>query len=164
MPRFDPATPLVHPLPGPERAEVRPGLVYAEADGRELAMDLYLPSGPAPGSPVPAVLLVHGEADPAMLRGVRSWGQYTGWGRLLAAEGLAGVVAEHRAVAEAVAAEVAAALTAVHDRAAELGVDPDRLAVAAFSAGVPLTAATVSDASREAIRRVLSFLRGHLTA
>ena len=244
MPRFDPATPLVHPLPGPERAEVRPGLVYAEADGRELAMDLYLPSGPAPGSPVPAVLLVHGEADPAMLRGVRSWGQYTGWGRLLAAEGLAGVVAEHRAVAEAgfeaVVAEVAAALTAVHDRAAELGVDPDRLAVAAFSAGVPLTAATVSrvpvplrcaalcygppgdlqptpglppfllvragqdypdlnqsidgfsaaaeaaglpvelvglpdghhafdtvddtDASREAIRRVLSFLRGHLTA
>src|SRR5215218_1067263 len=73
MPRFDPATPLVHPLPGPERAEVRPGLVYAEADGRELAMDLYLPSGPAPGSPVPAVLLVHGEANPAMLRGVRSW-------------------------------------------------------------------------------------------
>jgi acetyl esterase/lipase len=148
MPRFDPATPLVHPLPGPERAEVRPGLVYAEADGRELAMDLYLPSGPAPVSPVPAVLLVHGEANPAMLRGVRSWGQYTGWGRLLAAEGLAGVVAEHRAVAEAgfeaVVAEVAVALTAVHDRAAELGVDPDRLAVAAFSAGVPLTAATIS--------------------
>ena len=44
MPRFDPATPLVHPLPGPERAEVRPGLVYAEAGGRELAMDLYLPA------------------------------------------------------------------------------------------------------------------------
>ncbi len=148
MPRFDTATPLVHPLPGPDRAEVRPGLAYATADGRELAMDLYLPSGRAPGSPVPAVLLVHGEADPALLRGVRSWGQYTGWGRLLAAEGLAGVVAEHRAVAEAgfeaVVAEVATALTAVHDRAAELGLDPDRLAVAAFSAGVPLTAATLS--------------------
>jgi acetyl esterase/lipase len=148
MPRFDTATPLVHPLPGPDRAEVRPGLAYAKADGRELAMDLYLPSGRAPGSPVPAVLLVHGEADPALLRGVRSWGQYTGWGRLLAAEGLAGVVAEHRAVAEAgfeaVVAEVATALTAVHDRAAELGLDPDRLAVAAFSAGVPLTAATLS--------------------
>ncbi|HEX7146533.1 MAG TPA: hypothetical protein VF512_03420 [Actinomycetota bacterium] len=148
MPRFDPATPLVHPLPDPDRAEVRPGLVYATADGRELAMDLYLPAGRAPGSPPPAVLLVHGEADPAMLRGVRTWGQYTGWGRLLAAEGLAAVVAEHRAVAEAgfeaVVAEVAAALTAVHDRAAELGVDPDRLAVAAFSAGVPLTAAILS--------------------
>lgn len=148
MPRFDPTTPLVHPLPDRDRAEVRPGLVYANADGRELAMDLYLPGGRAPGSPVPAVLLVHGEADPAMLRGVRSWGQYTGWGRLLAAEGLAGVVPEHRAVAEAgfeaVVAEVGAALTAVHERAAELGVDPGRLAVAAFSAGVPLTAAILT--------------------
>src|SRR5215217_316093 len=130
MPRFDPATPLVHPLPGPERAEVRPGLVYAEADGRELAMDLYLPSGPAPVSPVPAVLLVHGEADPALLRGVRGWGQYTGWGRLLAAEGLAGVVFEHRAVREAgaaaVQAEVDAAIAAVAGRAGELGLDPGR--------------------------------------
>jgi acetyl esterase/lipase len=148
MPRFDPATPLVLPLPDPDRAELRPGLAYASADGRELAMDLYLPAGRAPGSPVPAVLLVHGEADPEMLRGVRSWGQYTGWGRLLAADGLAGVVAEHRAVAEAgfdaVVAEVATALTAVHGRAAELGLDPGRLAVAAFSAGVPLTAATIS--------------------
>jgi acetyl esterase/lipase len=148
MPRFDPATPLVHPLPGPDRAEVRPGVVYTNADGRELAMDLYLPAGRPPGPPPPAVLLVHGEADPAMLRGVRSWGQYTGWGRLLAAEGLAGVVPEHRAVAEAgfeaVVAEVGAALTAVHERAAELGVDRGRLAVAAFSAGVPLTAAILS--------------------
>jgi hypothetical protein len=29
-------------------------------------MDVYLPSGRSPGTPVPAVLLVHGEADPAL--------------------------------------------------------------------------------------------------
>jgi hypothetical protein len=51
MPRFDPATPLVLPLPDPDRAELRPGLAYASADGRELAMDLYLPAGRAPGPP-----------------------------------------------------------------------------------------------------------------
>ncbi len=150
MARFDPATPLVHPLPDPDRVELRAGLVYAEAGGRELVMDLYLPAGRAPGSRPPAVLLVHGEADPALLRSVRGWGQYTGWGRLLAAEGLAGVAFEHRAVAEAgfeaVVAEVGAALAAVRDRAGELGLDPDRLAVAGFSAGVPLTAAAVADA------------------
>jgi acetyl esterase/lipase len=148
MRRFDPAMPLVHPLPDPERVELRPGLSYARAGDRELAMDLYLPAGRAPGARLPAVLLVHGEAPSQVLRGVRSWGQYTGWGRLLAGQGLAGVAVEHRAVAEAgfetVAAEVGAALAAVRDRADDLEVDPDRLAVTAFSAGVPLAAAALA--------------------
>jgi hypothetical protein len=77
MARFDPTQPLVHPLPEPDRIELRPDLVYTHADGRGLAMDVYLPSGRAPGTPVPAVLLVHGEADPDLLRGVRGWGQYS---------------------------------------------------------------------------------------
>jgi acetyl esterase/lipase len=148
MASFDPNRPLVHPLPGPDRVERRSGLVYARAGGRELAMDLYRPAGSAPGSPLPAVLLVHGEADPALLRGVRGWGQYAGWGRLLAADGMAGVAFEHRAVAEAgfeaVAGEVAAALAAVADRAGELGLDPGRLALTGFSAGVPLAAAALA--------------------
>ena len=147
MARFDPASPLVHPLHDPDRVDLRAGLVYAEAGGRELAMDLYLPAGREPGSRLPAVLLVHGEAPPEVLRGVRGWGQYSGWGRLLAGEGLAGVAVEHRAVAEAgfegVVAEVGAALAAARDAAGELGLDPDRLAVAGFSAGVPLTVAAL---------------------
>jgi acetyl esterase/lipase len=148
MARFDPARPLVHPLPDPARVELRPDLVYARVDGRELAMDVYLPVPRAPGRPVAAVLLVHGEADPVLLRGVRGWGQYTGWGRLLAGEGMAAVAFEHRAVAEAgfeaVAAEVGAALAAVREHAGDLGIDPERVGLAAFSAGVPLAAATLA--------------------
>jgi hypothetical protein len=125
MARFDPAQPLVHPLPDPDRVELRPDLVYAHDDGRALAMDVYLPARRAPGTRVPAVLLVHGEADPALLRGVRGWGQYTGWGRLLAGEGMAGVAFEHRAILDAgfgpVVAEVEAALAAVRERAGDLG-------------------------------------------
>jgi hypothetical protein len=34
MPRFDPAMPLVHPLPDPDRVEVRRGLGYASSGGR----------------------------------------------------------------------------------------------------------------------------------
>jgi acetyl esterase/lipase len=148
MPRFDPAMPLVHPLPDPGRVEVRPGLGYAGFGGRTLAMDVYLPAGRDPGARLPAVLLVHGEAPPALLRGVLGWGQYQGWGRLLAGEGLAGVAFEHAAVAEAgyeaVVAQVGAAVAAVRDRAGELGLDPGRLALAGFSAGVPLTAAALA--------------------
>jgi dienelactone hydrolase len=148
MARFDPAQPLVHPLPDPDRVELRPDLVYTRAGGRALAMDVYLPSGRAPRTRVPAVLLVHGEADPELLRGVRGWGQYTGWGRLLAGQGLAGVAFEHRSILdagfEAVVAEVDDALAAVAERADDLGVDPERIGVAAFSGGVPPTAAVLA--------------------
>ena len=203
MPSFDPAAPLVHPLPDSERVELRPGLVYVEAGGRELAMDLYLPADRAPGSRLPAVLLVHGEAPPQVLRGVRGWGQYTGWGRLLAGEGLVGLAVEHHAVAEVgfegAVAEVGAALAAARDRASELGLDPnaalppllvvragrDRLALnrtieefvtAAEARRLPIELVDHpdghhafdvlddTDASRDAIRRVLAFLREHLTA
>jgi acetyl esterase/lipase len=151
MARFDPTQPLVHPLPNPDRVELRPDLVYTHAGGRPLAMDVYLPSGRSPGTPVPAVLLVHGEADPELLRGVRGWGQYIGWGRLLADQGIAGVAFEHRAILdagfEAVAAEVNAALAAVRERAGDLSVDPDRIGVAAFSAGVVLTTPVLAGAA-----------------
>jgi dienelactone hydrolase len=150
MARFDPAQPLIHPLPDPDRVELRPDLVYTNADGRALAMDAYLPARRAPGARVPAVLLVHGEADPDLLRGVRGWGQYTGWGRLLADQGMAAVAFEHRAILdagfEAVVAEVGAALAAVGERAGDLGIDPERIGVAAFSAGVVLTAAVLPGA------------------
>jgi acetyl esterase/lipase len=151
MARFDPARPLVHPLPDPDRVELQPDLVYTHGDGRELAMDVYLPSGRAPETPVPAVLLVHGEADPELLRGVRGWGQYTGWGRLLAGQGMAGVAFEHRAILdagfEAVVAEVGDALATVGERAGDLGIDPERIGLAGFSAGVPLTAAALAGAT-----------------
>jgi dienelactone hydrolase len=151
MARFDPSQPLVHPLPDPNRVELRPDLVYTHAGGHALAMDVYLPSGRAPRARVPAVLLVHGEADPELLRGVRGWGQYTGWGRLLAGQGLAGVAFEHRSILdagfEAVVAEVNDALATIAERADDLGVDPERIGVAAFSGGVPPTAAVLAGAA-----------------
>jgi acetyl esterase/lipase len=151
MARFDPTQPLVHPLPDPDRVELRPDLVYTHAGGRALAMDIYLPAPRAAGKRVPAVLLIHGEADPELLRGVRGWGQYTGWGRLLAGQGIAGVAFEHRAILdagfEAVLAEVGDALAAVRERAGDLGIDPDRIGLAAFSAGVVLGSAVLASAT-----------------
>jgi acetyl esterase/lipase len=86
----------------------------------------------------------------------------TGWGRLLAAEGTAGVAFEHRAVAEAgfdaVVAEVGAALAA-----AEAGGPPVEL-VDLPDAHHAFDTVDDTDASRDAIRRILGFLRAHLAA
>jgi hypothetical protein len=177
MARFNPAQPLVHPRPDPDRVELRPGPVYTHAGGRALAMDVYLPAPRPAGTLVPAVLLVHGEADPELLRGVRGWGQYTGWGRLLAGQGLA---FEHRAILDAgfgaVVAEVHDALAAVRERAGDLGlnrtIDDFVAAAEQRELAVELVhqpdghhafdVADDSDASREVIERVVAFLRGHL--
>jgi dienelactone hydrolase len=148
MPGFDPSAPVVLRPPAGPAVDVHAGLGYVEAGGRELPMDVYRPAGHQGG--VPVVVLVHGEAAPAALRGVRGWGQYAGWGRLLAAQGLAAVVFEHRAIREAgiaaVDAEVDAAIAAVAGRAGELGLDGGRLGVAGFSAGAMLAARAVARA------------------
>jgi dienelactone hydrolase len=147
MPGFDLAAPVVLRPPAGVAIDVHADLGYLVAGDRELAMDVYRPAG---RGAVPVVVLVHGEADPAVLRGVRGWGQYAGWGRLLAARGLAAVAFEHRAIQQAgvaaVDAEVDAAVAAVTDRADELGVDPGRLGVAGFSAGAMLAARAVARA------------------
>jgi hypothetical protein len=148
MARFDPTQPLVHPLPDPGRVELRHGLVYTHAGGRELAMDVYLPSGRSPGTRVPAVLLVHGEADPELLRGVRGWGQYTGWGRLLVVRAGRDDPGLNRTIDEFVAAAEQRGL------AVELVHQPD--GHHAFDV------ADDTDASRAVIRHVLGFLRSRL--
>jgi dienelactone hydrolase len=110
-------------VPGMDEAVVTRDVVYR----RRLRLDVYRPPS---GARVPAVLLVHGRTnDPSP----KDWRIYVGWGQLLAAHGLAGIPFNHRGDA----GDIPAALAAVRDRASELGIDRDRLALASFSAGVP---------------------------
>jgi acetyl esterase/lipase len=80
----------------------------------------------------------------------KDWGNYRSWGRLVAASGLVGVTLNHRvgfpdpALAVA-AADLRDAVAFVRTHAAEYGVDPDRLALAAYSAGGPLLAAAIRE-------------------
>lgn len=103
-------------------------------------MDVYRPAGAA--GPRPAVLFVYGDAPPEYLRDARSWGQYRSWGEAIAAAGLCAVVPDHvsseeRTRVDAVADDIRAAIDAVRERGATWGVDGERLALWAGSAGVP---------------------------
>jgi acetyl esterase/lipase len=113
-------------VPRMHEAVVNGNVVYS----RRLRLDVYRPRESRPDDRFPAVLLVHGRTnDPSP----KDWGIYGGWGQLLAAHGLAGIPFNHRGNVD----DIRAALAAVRERAAELGVDGDRLALASFSAGVP---------------------------
>ena len=137
---------LGYELPGMRDVVVRRGLAYrtAEAAGatRRLTMDVYTPPG-TPTGRRPALVFVHGglvagQPGPSPTE----WPTYRSWGRLAAAAGLIGVVFNHRLttdenVGEA-SGDVLAAIHHIRTNAATLGLDPDRICVAVYSAGGPL--------------------------
>jgi acetyl esterase/lipase len=81
----------------------------------------------------------------------KEMGVYQSYGRLAAAQGWVGVTFTHRLgfpktmIAEG-AADVASAVAHVRAHAAELNVDPERLCLAAYSAGGPMLSPYLRDA------------------
>ncbi len=140
----DDPQPIVYSVPGMDKAEVRPELVYKKDAGAALKMDIYMPAGLAADERRPAVLFIHGgPLGPSPSPGAKDWGVYRSYGRLMAASGLVGVTFNHRYVSmkvkdlETSLADVEEAIRFVRANAAAYHVDPDRLALWAFSGGGP---------------------------
>jgi acetyl esterase/lipase len=109
-------------------------------DGRELKMDVYYPEPYDGQSLLPAVIFVHGDADPEILRNAKDWACYIGWGELVASTGLVAVTFNHRStellqkVYES-AADVDDLIAYVREHSHDLGIDADRLGIWTCSAG-----------------------------
>jgi acetyl esterase/lipase len=134
--------PLVLEKPGTARVKVTTDLRYHPAvDDPNLLMDVYSPLDVKAGERRPVLMFVHGGAGSESRP--KDWGIYKGWGRLAGASGLVGVTFTHRLgypkplLAES-GADVTAAIDYVRANAAKLGADPDRICLAAYSAGGPL--------------------------
>jgi acetyl esterase/lipase len=134
--------PLVLKKPGTERVKVISDLRYhPDVNDPNLLMDVYSPLDAKPGERRPVLMFVHGGAGSESRP--KDWGIYKGWGRLAGASGLVGVTFTHRLdfpkplLAES-GADLAAAIDYVRTNAAKLGADPDRICLAAYSAGGPL--------------------------
>jgi len=58
---------------------------YKRVDDRELNFDVYRPPQSDLSDRLPVVVYVHGEGPPEVIENFKDWGQYDGWGRLIAA-------------------------------------------------------------------------------
>jgi len=130
--------PVVFSLPGMDSVKVHPNLKYSDVDEPNLLMDVYTPANLPKDERRPVVLAIHGGAGARYKP--KDWGIFQSWGRLIAASGMAGVVFTHRLsypkpmLSEA-ADDVRSAIGYVRANAGSLNVDPDRVCLAAWSAG-----------------------------
>lgn len=151
MPPFDVLVrlPAVLKLPGMEQAVVRKDLVYKTAGEQALRFDLFRPGDAAPEAPAPLVVLVHGGPIPEGAS-AKNMGIFQSLGRLLAASGLAAVAFSHRFHKPSMLLEAAGdlrdALRHLRDGAAGYGLDPERVALWAFSGGGPFLSSALRDA------------------
>ena len=140
--------PVVYSVPGMDKVTVKTNLKYTSAADPNLLMDVYAPQGLAKGERRPAVIFIHGGAGSESKP--KDWGIYITWGRLVAASGMVGVTFTHRLgypkpLMHESAADVEAAVNYVRANADTLGVDKDRICLAAYSAGGPLLSPAMRD-------------------
>lgn len=117
------------------RVTIREGVVYGTGGGRDLRCDIYVPPGEVRNAP--AVILVHGGS---WRTGDRT--QLRGYGYLIGREGYICIAPEYRLVTESAwpgaLHDVKAAIRWTRAHAAELGIDPNRIAIEGNSAGAHL--------------------------
>jgi tetratricopeptide (TPR) repeat protein len=136
--------PIVYSVPGMDKVDVRPNLIYRRDGQDEMKMDIYVPPSLALDARRPAVIFIHGgPLGQSPSPGAKDWGVYQSYGRLMAASGLVGVTFDHRYISmklkdlETSFSDVEEAIRFVRANAASYHVDPDRIALWVFSGGGP---------------------------
>lgn len=151
--------PVAYAIPGMDRVRIRRDLRYNSTTTPQARMDIYLPS--AGGSPrqLPAVFLIHGSTDIRFRP--KDWGFFQSWARLIAASGFAAVsftqdLPPGGAQLSAGSKSVADAIAFAKMHARTLGIDPNRICLAVFSAGGPLISSYLSGAD-SAVRCIAAY-------
>lgn len=140
--------PIVLSVPGMDRVVVHSNLEYTKSDDPLVRMDVYVPADLQADERRPIVMLVHGGVPVSLP--VKDMGAYRSWGRLIAAQGMVAVTFTHRlrwplSQVQDAAADVRAAIDFARANASKFNAQPDRMCIAAYSAGGPLLTVALQD-------------------
>ncbi|HLK69970.1 MAG TPA: tetratricopeptide repeat protein [Bryobacteraceae bacterium] len=117
-----------YPLPSDDSLEIRTGIEYRVDGEAHVKLDLYLPKN-APAA-LPAVLFVNAIGSPDL----RKHPQYTGWGRLVAGNGLAAIALDTHE--SDIPGDLDAGLAFLEAHAKDLRIDAQNLVVYICSSNV----------------------------
>lgn len=139
---------VVYRVPGMDRVELRNDVAYKKAGDQALFADVYIPR-PRTMAAHPVVILIHGGVGEVPVK-PKEWGAYRSWGELLAASGMVAVAFNHRLGFpeprfDEAASDLADMIALIREQAEYFQADPNRICLAAFSAGGPLLSAAMRD-------------------
>ena len=141
---------VVHRVPGMESVPVRRDEPYRVTDAGPLTMDLYYPPGSKAGARTPAVLFVTGFSDLGAERMLGSrfkdMGSFVSWAQLVALSGLVGITYANREPGD-----VHDVFRYLHQNAASLGIDENRIGVWACSGHGPNALSVLMDHGRDGL-------------
>ncbi|MET3289416.1 UNVERIFIED_CONTAM: acetyl esterase/lipase [Brevibacillus sp. OAP136] len=153
---------VVYQIPGMEQADVIKDVLYKTAGDDKLTLDVYYPADRQKDVPLPAVILIHGDAPWEMLKTIKDGGQFVSWGQLAAANGLIGITFTHRASDRfqdlaGPMEDIVDLFTFVQEQAEAFSIDARRLVIVAFSAGGPTALSAVLQQKPEWLRGIVSY-------
>jgi len=151
---------VAYRIAGTDAVRVTRDVACGRSGRSPLLADLYSPASPGATSPV--MILVHADPSAGAEGDPPDWPIVSSYARLLAASGVAAMAVRHHSaengfkLSEA-AGDIESAMRCARDRAAELGVDGDRVGVWAFGAAVPYAMTAALDAPKPVRCAVASY-------
>src|SRR5690349_8430372 len=133
---------VVYSIPGMEQTRIERNITYKTIEDKALKLDIYYPAHYQRRTPLPTVILVHGDGPASHLEHIKDSQQYTAWGKLIAASGLIAITANHRSTrgltnVVGVANDVDDLISYVREQSYTFNINPDAIGIWTCSAGAP---------------------------